>query len=298
MQEWIDLDLSSGENEIVIGTEQNALIRPKTKNLVVGPEKCMKTTFMLRLMAGLSCGETTYPSLPVARQRKVLYLHGELSTPEIKDRTIKASSGLKGPYTHLFQGRTVDTNLITEAGQAAIVEIVKSYEPDDLVLDPWQSFIAGSDENSFKEISRATKFCDELIEQFGVTLWIPIHLGKDRMRGARGHSAVLGWRDTEIRLSRDAFGVEVTVDPRWAKPPEPFRLRFDAGTLWPDSRVIHAGQTAHIRAYVEQVGGAATKEEVGKHLKLSGDALRKALKRAEQAGAVQLDQNLVNLQSS
>jgi hypothetical protein len=59
----------------------------------------------------------------------------------------------------------------------------------------------GYEENSYKDMSQATKFCNELIETYGVTLWIPIYLGKDRSRGARGHSVIAGWRVPESNLS-------------------------------------------------------------------------------------------------
>src|SRR4029079_9848815 len=115
-------------------------------------------------------------------------LHGELSTAEIRARTIGASSELSGPYTNFLQGRSLEAHLVNEEGQRILEEWVRDYKPEDLVLDPWQSFISGCDENSFKDMSRATKFCDKLINEYGVTLWIPIHLGKVHQRGARGHS--------------------------------------------------------------------------------------------------------------
>jgi len=295
MQEWIDLDLSDTEADVVIGSPTNPLIRPKTKNLIEAPEKSYKTTVLLRLMAGLACGKTVFPALPVMRARKVLYLHGELSNAEIRARTIGASSELSGPYTNFLQGRSLEAHLVNEDGQRILEELVRDYKPEDLVLDPWQSFISGCDENSFKEMSRATKFCDKLINEYGVTLWIPIHLGKVHKRGARGHSTIAGWRDTRIQLTRESNGVRVTVDPRWAQPPNPFRLRFGGGTMWADGESSYAGHTAKIRTIVETSGGAVHRSDIAKLLATSDEAVRKAIERAEAAGAVDREGDFVIL---
>jgi len=58
----------------------------------------------------------------------------------------------------------------------------ETYKPEDVALDPWQAFIIGAEENSYSDMSNATQFCNQLIEDYGVTLWIPIHLGKDRSK--------------------------------------------------------------------------------------------------------------------
>ena len=47
------------------------------------------------------------------------------------------------------------------------------------MIDPWKSFIAGADENNFKEISGATKFLDQLIADRGLTLFMAVHEGKN-----------------------------------------------------------------------------------------------------------------------
>lgn len=83
-EEWLNLQMEANENEIVLGSTTQAIVRPHTKNLIEAPEKAFKTTFLLRLMLGLSTGTTLFSQLPVLKRRKVLYVHGELSPPEIK----------------------------------------------------------------------------------------------------------------------------------------------------------------------------------------------------------------------
>jgi hypothetical protein len=289
MQEWLQLNLGSDEKDIVIGTSENAIIRPRTKNLIEAAEKSFKTTFLLRLLAGLSCGETVYPELPVPRARRVLYLHGELSNAEIKDRTVSLAKSLDSAnFTNFHQGRVMNVHLIEQAGRDKLKELLESVQPDDVAIDPWQAFIVGHEENSYKEISEATAFCSGLIEQYGVTLWIPIHLGKDHSKGARGHSTIAGWRDTRIQLKKDAKRVTVTVDPRWATAPQPFHLSFREGTLWPveSSETRFAGQATRMREFLAANGGNVSSEALREHLQLKPEAFRKATDRAQKDGAI------------
>jgi len=282
------MDMGTIEENIVLGSADNPIVRQSTKNLIEAPEKCFKTTFLARLMIGISCGRTVYQALPVPKARRVLYLHGELSKPEIQERTRAAVNDMPGPFENIFQGKHLEAHLVDTKGQDVLRGLVEQFKPDDLALDAWQSFISGCDENSFADISQATKFCDALIQDYGVTLWIPIHLGKDRKRGARGHSSIAGWRDTKISLSRSGDAVEVKTEPRWAKPPLPFRLRFRDGTLWDDTgHSGFGGQTAHIRDLVEANGGRLSREQLSELLgKDNRDATRKAIVRAEKAGAI------------
>jgi hypothetical protein len=284
MQDWLELDLESSETEAVIGTPQHPIVRPKTKNLVVAPEKSFKTTFLLRLMAGLSTGETVFPMLPIQKEHLVLYLHGELSDPEIKERGASATVDLPGPWTGFFQGRLLEGHLIESSGQKEIRKYVEDIKPDQVVLDPWQSFISGYDENCFKEISVAQKFCSDLIYDFGVTLWIPIHVGKDRKKGPRGHSSMPGWRDTEFSLYRSGSALTVKVDPRWGGSPLQFPLKFRDQTLWFADLFEGTGQACDIVAFVKAHGGAVTKEQIQNFLGKKEDTVRKAIDRAVQGG--------------
>jgi hypothetical protein len=285
-EEWLNLKTEDGD--AIFGSPDNALVRPKTKNLIEAPEKCFETTFALRLMLGLSCGATVYPGLPVARKGKVLYLHGELSNGEIQERTKAAVAGLNGPF-QFQQGKALDAHLITAAGQRVLEAIVKEHTLDHLILDPFQCFITGCDENLFKDMSAAEKFCDRLIADYGLTLWLPIHLGKNRQKGPRGHSSIGAWRDTKIALGKgfQANGVTVTVEPRWAKSPPAFHLRFEDGTLKLGTREVKfEGQTGAIREFVIARGGRVPREDLIGHLGKRRDAARKAIERAEQAGAI------------
>lgn len=287
-EEWLSLPMEVDDSRVVVGSSSQPIIRPLTKNLIEAPEKAFKTTFAMRLMLGMSTGTTVFPQLPVLRPRRVLYVHGELSPPEIQERTRDAAQRLPRPLNNFYQGRDLGIHLGRSPGQQVLEKIVSAVKPDDLVLDPWQALIPGLDENEFQHVSLATHFLDVLIERCQVTLYLVTHLGKDHTRGTRGHSSLAGWRDTLIRVERTTKKhlVRVTVEPRWAAPVEPFNLKFEAGTVWPSDDGEFPPQAESIRTFLRSQSGEADKAAVGKNLNLEGDALRKALKRAEEARAI------------
>jgi len=296
-EEWLNLPTEVDEEKIVIGSRTQAIVRTQTKNLIEGAEKSFKTSFLLRLMLGLSCKTTVYSRLPVLRARKVLYVHGELSFPEIKERMLPAVAGLSRPLDNFFQTRDFQVHLINPEGQARLRELVGEIRPDDLVLDPWQSFITGYDENEYRDVTRACRFIDGLIERYALTLYIPTHTGKDPRRGTRGHSSLAGWRDTLFKLERKKEQVSVRVEPRWAASLDPFTLTFDEGTLVEHGYAISpfTKQAQAIRVAVQANGGKASRDAVGQALGLSCGALRQALKRAADSGAVKLADEDVTL---
>lgn len=290
-EEWESIDLTSDDRTVLIGTPSNCIIRPGTKNLIEAPEKSFKTTMLLRLALGLAGGHTVYPSLPVYRSAKVLYIHGELLPQELCERRAQAAaslpeSALKLVRKNFIDGQSLNAHLIRTEGQQDIRSWVKRFNPEVLILDPWQSFIQGYDENSYKDISIAQDFLNKLVvECNGLTVLIPIHLGKDPTRGARGHSSLSGWRDTVIRLIRkDQRTISVEVKPRWAPPVEPFKLTFQDGTMFetvmrPQTQTIRRTVAAYHKSWVPR---SIIEAAIGG----KGDSTRKAIQRALEDEAI------------
>lgn len=294
-EQWLTAEFKVEESDVLLGSAQNALVRPLTKNLVQAPEKAYKTTFLLRLALSLASGRTLFPSLPAQRAIPVLYLHGELNPAELKERLLAAIQEVPRPLNNFFQGRSLNASLVTDEGRGVIRKLVEEYKPNIFVIDPWQSLIAGADENSFKEISGATSFLDKLIEEYGLTLFIAVHEGKNASRGARGHSLLAGWRDTKFGLKRNGTGLMVDVDPRWGTPPAPLKLNLRGGTLWEGNDPKWTKQAEAIRNLVSANGGKLSREQAGLGLELEGSSLRMALIRAQSSGAIRFEGGLIVL---
>lgn len=291
---WLTADFSAQEKKVIIGTPDNPLVRPLTKNIIQAPEKAFKTTFLLRLALATSAGETVFPSLPVEGQWRLLYLHGELAPTELKQRLQEAATGLKRPLENFFQGRSLTASLVTEQGRDTIRRVVNQHKPEILVIDPWQSFIAGAEENSFKEISDVGVFLDKLISECGVTLLLAIHLGKDHTRGARGHSFIAGWRDTMFALKRSENSLKVSVDPRWASPID-LELQFKEGTLWEGNAPKWSKQASRIRDLITANGGQLSRDQLSLGLDLKDSSLRMAINRAKDAEAISVEGEIIKL---
>lgn len=317
--EWAGQPFKDAKYEALIGSAENPIIRPGTKNFVEAPEKCFKTTLLMRLMVSLASGTTLFPSLPVVRgPMRVLYLHGELSMREIEDRflaaigqkTVNEKTQRAVPIEKLdgfFMGKHLSAHLIrnrsasktcTADGQSVIEGLVKEYKPEILVLDPWQSFISGYDDNVFKDVSQALSFLDRLIETYTLTFFMAVHAGKDSSKGARGSSALGGWRDTNFLLkkrgSEDDKQIVAHIEPRWAEPPNPFKLRFENGTVYAET--VFTGIPSNIRFFIEQFqtqhGASPTKSDLRAWKKtwtnMKDDTFRKNLQRAVQHGAIKI----------
>lgn len=232
-----------GEQNFITGSPENPTCRPMGKHFILAPEKSLKTTFCLRLAASMASGKTLFPLLPVnPKPRVVLYLHGELSMTELEDRIAPSLIGLpedpKLGKANLFHGRLWEAHLIKQKGREIIEEALDQIYPDVLIIDPWQEFLEGADDNSFKDMSQAMAFIDELIRKYRLTVFIIVHEGKDHSKGARGSSSISGWRDTQIKLTATKennllTGADVVVEPRWcAKIPPKFHVALRNGTVW------------------------------------------------------------------
>ena len=299
-ENWLNRDDKIDEKEIIFGTPQNPSVTRKTKNIIEGPEKSFKTTYLLPLCIGLSTSQTVYPRLPVLRSHTVLYLHGELGDWQIKDRTMWAQQehDLQRPLDNFFQGRDTKMHLVNTLGQKLIRNALQEFSPLDIVVfDPLQQFITGCDESAYKEMSVATAFMDDLIEEFGVTVFLVGHTGKDKTAGVRGTSLFAGWRDTLFRLKRDGDTNRLTVEvkPRWGSADFNFSLQFENNTMQPVDREF-TDQTRLIQEVVREAGGECLIETIIDFLvfdekKKNGktkkrEACLKAIKRAEGAGAI------------
>ncbi len=288
--EWERIDLDTPDHGVLIGTPSNPIIRPGTKNIVEAPEKSFKTTMLLRLAIGMACGHTVYPSLPVARKVRVLYVHGEMTPKELAERRKAAcfqipEEAMAVGRKEFIDGRCITAHLIDEGGQGDIRRVVKEHNPDVLMLDPWQSFITGFDENTFKDVSQALHFLDTLIaDQRGMTIFLVVHLGKNRDRGARGHSSLSGWRDTLIRLTnKSPNSIKVDVHPRWGNPVV-FKLHFDNGTLTEGKPF--SPQSAKVRSFLEEKNDWVSRAEIEQFLGSNKEAAKKAIQRAVDEQAI------------
>jgi hypothetical protein len=278
VEQWGAYEFSEQESTPIIGTSENAVARPRTKNLIVGAEKVFKTSFLMRLMAGLASGETIFPELPTfhADGLKVLYIHAELNPHELKER-IPFSVSEVDTQGKLVHTRDIDVHLIDPLGQQVIVDEANKYLPDVICLDPWADLISGYDENAGKDTSVARDFIDHLLDAFKCTVFMCQHTGQDESKGGRGHTGTKGWRDTLFTLKRSGDFVTVFVEPRWGEPVT-LHLKFIDKVLQPAIEIITPKQLELI-AFLKNHPKGSSSQDVAVDLKMGTKTAYKFLQR-------------------
>jgi hypothetical protein len=284
-EEWRDYEFPPADKEALIGTDDNTIVRPLTKNLVIAPDKAFKTTFLMRMMAGMASGETVFDELPVLKPCRVLYFHAELNPAEIQQRVI-ASIATVDTHGRFINVRDIRVHLIEKEGQAFIADTVEEHQPDVVVLDPWQELIRGYDELSGKDTSVARGFINRLIDTFKVTVFLVQHMGNDESKGGRGHSGMKGWRDTLFTLKKAGEDhVRATVEPRWGKKFY-LELAFKDGTVV-STFVNYTIEQTNLRNFItHEHPEGVTSQQVAEKFEKTQEAAKKMLQRAVKDGAV------------
>lgn len=93
-------------------------------------------------------------------------------------------------------------NLRELAGRKALGETISQLpaKPVLIVVDTFARALMGGDENSAQDVGAFNTAVAALIQSTGACVLILHHSGKDKSRGARGSSALLGALDTEIEI--------------------------------------------------------------------------------------------------
>lgn len=87
-----------------------------------------------------------------------------------------------------------------------------------IVIDTLSRAMAGGDENSSVDMGAMVKSLDTLRKATGAHVMVVHHSGKDRARGARGHSLLRAATDTEIEVADGAISVtkQRDLDKAWS----------------------------------------------------------------------------------
>ena len=175
-------------------------------SVVYGPSNCGKSFWILDLAASVATGEDFRDELDVD-QGAVVYValegsHGATNRIEAMKQAgrLKADSPFFlcfAPVSLLERGHA--ERLAASVTQAA----QESALPCRLViLDTLARAMAGGDENSGQDMTRAVQAIDAIRAATGAHVCVVHHCGKDEARGARGHSSLRAAVDTEIEVSR------------------------------------------------------------------------------------------------
>ena len=81
-----------------------------------------------------------------------------------------------------------------------------------IIIDTLARSFGGGDENSARDMGQFIEACDQLKFEFGATVLIVHHMGKDSGAGARGSSAFYGALDTSMLVKRVGTDIQLICD--------------------------------------------------------------------------------------
>lgn len=151
------------------------------------------------------------------KQGGVLYIAGEgvggMARRIAAWRAFHGCSGDNAPFRLI----AVPFRIMRDDHVAAAIATAKAMMEADgypvslIVNDTLARSMAGADENSAKDMGIAVGGIDEIRTETAAAMLTVHHTGKDKERGARGSSALLGAVDTEIVVTREESILKVKV---------------------------------------------------------------------------------------
>ena len=232
-----------GENflaHIVTGADIAAMPRmewllkgriPK-KGLVAlyAPPKSGKSVVACELAVAASLGEPFW-GVPFGQRMTVLYIAAERSA-DIGDR-LKATLQRRGvPYPdtlHVYSREAGPLQVDNAAHLLGLVQVAQHLKPDLIIFDTFARMTLGIEENSSGDMGEAVEKFNAVIRAAGPQAAgiIVHHAGKDKSKGLRGSTALLGAVDAVWAVSREGskYSLELEAMNAGALPmPEHFTI--------------------------------------------------------------------------
>ena len=100
-----------------------------------------------------------------------------------------------------------------------------------IVIDTLARSFGSGNENAPQDMGEFINSCDELMHEFGATVLIIHHVGKDAQSGARGHSSFFGALDTSMKLKKFRMHDIQLICDKQKDAPEFEKLQFAFVTL-------------------------------------------------------------------
>jgi len=181
-----------------------------------------------------------------------------------------------------FAALTLAPQLLEAGDRAKLIRTIDeikrklAFDVGLTILDTVSRSIAGQDENAQETMSAFVKACDEVKAHTGGAMIGIHHCGKDRDRGMRGSTVLLGACDATLRLSKED-GV-ITLETEKQKDAEEgspvfFELNtFAWNTGSPEKPGLDLTTLIPTRRGEPETGGAITRDKIARAFGLMVDA--------------------------
>lgn len=175
-------------------------------SVVYGPSNCGKSFWILDLAASVATGKDFRNELDVD-QGAVVYVALEGSHGATNRIQAMKQAGRLQTDSPLFLCFAPVALLERGHAERLAASVTQAAEESALpcrlvILDTLARAMAGGDENSGQDMTRAVQAIDAIRAATGAHVCVVHHCGKDEARGARGHSSLRAAVDTEIEVSR------------------------------------------------------------------------------------------------
>ena len=211
----------------------DGVLLDKTILTIIGEAKAKKSFLALNIAVAMARGEG-FAGFTVNEKKKVLLLSAEggyyPSRERIKQVTKdEADEVLDSIFTLKYVNLSVDDNENYEE----LTQMIRATSPDVVIIDPLIKFHS-QDENSSAGMSIVFRRFRELIEDFGISIIVVHHTGKNRSLGGRGSSFITGEYDSCITIAKPNTGSthKLKFDMRHVETPDSRNIQFNTDTLW------------------------------------------------------------------
>jgi len=193
---------------------------------IYAPPKSGKSVVATELAVSAALGEAFWQA-QFSKAMTVLYIAAE-RIEDIADR-LKATLQARGvPYPdtlHLYARNAGPLQIGSTAHRAGLVQVVQHLKPDLIIFDTFARMTLGIEENSSAEMGEAVEQFNELLRAAGPQCAgiLVHHAGKDKTKGLRGSTAMLGALDAvwsvEKVSNEGAYRLSVEAMNAGATPP-------------------------------------------------------------------------------
>jgi len=158
----------------------NGIMPTAMKAIMFGPPKKGKSLVLNQLAIAVIHGIDWMGFK--TNQKRVLYMNFEVGHRSWQIRLHKycKGTGLVLNNNLLLVSDLMGIRLDTPAGQAELEKLVSVHKPHLIMFDPFKKIISGSSTNE-ESVLGATDFCDKLIFNYGVSIFICHHTRKSKV---------------------------------------------------------------------------------------------------------------------
>ena len=162
----------------------------------------------------------------VVQQGGVFYLAGEGREGLIRRRQAWEMANDRSLEEAPLYLSTRATDLADEQSRIEVLEQIREVAKQDslklVIVDTLSRHFGGRDENQAGEMAKFVECLDHIRQEFGMTVLLVHHTGKDATRRARGSSVLRAALDNEILVKRECKGL-VKLTNEKMKDAEPFQ---------------------------------------------------------------------------